>query len=231
MMKFLKFVQLLTLVALIEVTLTAIQTKASQTQLPNPPDTGTPTGDPTPATTRPQGTCPKTTKPLTALMANNRNDYTRSDYPSLWFYIPYDNTEITQLEFVLLDEMERRTIYRTGIKLNDRSGIIQITIPSNSKYALQPNKTYRWYLMLDCKNSPNEEPALVVNGWIGRLPDESQSVNSAWYDTINERAKQHFKTPDDEKSNQAWVSLLQNLGYNWLVQEPFANSTKFPLPN
>lgn len=229
MMKLSQILQFIALVGLLETTLTVMETKAAETQLPKPPDTGTPSGDTTPATTRPQKACPKTNKPLTALIANNNKDYTQLEYPSLWFYIPYKSEEISQLEFVLLDGLERQTIYRTGIKLNDRSGIIQISIPSNSKYALQPNKTYRWYLMLDCKNDQSQEPALVVNGWIRRLPSSSQKENPVWYDTINERAKQHFSTPENQNVNQAWVKLLQDLGYDWLVEEPFVNSTVFSL--
>ena len=62
-------------------------------------------GTPTPATTRGDtwANCPKTPKPLTALLANNGSDFTLSEYPTFWFYIPYAPERIGYMEFLLLD--------------------------------------------------------------------------------------------------------------------------------
>lgn len=225
MTQLLGLVKSLVLIGILEIVPTAIAATAAESQLPKPPNTGTPTGNPTPATTRSPVTCPKTDKPVTALIANNHKDYTTKEYPTLWFYIPYSSGEIRQLEFVLLDGAERQTIYRTGVKLSQKPGFIAITVPANAQYALQPLKTYRWYLMLDCQNDPDDEPALVVNGWITRLAEGSTQANSLWYDKINDLAKDYFTDPNNQTIHENWVMLLQSLGYTWLIEEPLANST------
>lgn len=223
MIKSLRLLKYLAVLGLLEIALTAIGFQAVQAQLPPPPDTGTPTGDPTPATTRPQTTCPVTNRPLTALIANKNQDYTNKEYPTVWFYIPYSSQQISQLEFVLLDGSERQTIYRTAIKLTDKPGFIAVTIPSQPQYALQSHQLYRWYLMVDCQNTINDEPALVVNGWIRRMPNSSSESTVVPYDTIHELAQQHFANPKNEDINQAWDNLLRSLGYGWLVEESLAD--------
>lgn len=200
---------------------------SAQSQLPSPPKNGTPKGNSTPGITRPNATCPKTDKDLTALIANNNSDYTRSEHPTLWFYIPYGNSQISSLEFVLLDESEHQTIYRTGVKLEDKPGIIKVTIPSDSKYTLEPDKSYRWYLLLDCTSKQNE-PALVVDGWIKRIIDNSYPKTEIWYDQINEVAQQHFIDPNNQQTKQVWTNLLKSLGYDWVIQEPLVKANLTP---
>jgi hypothetical protein len=194
-------------------------------QLPTPPNTGTPKGSPTPGTTRPQAVCPKTKKPLTALVANNNNDYTLSAYPTFWFYVPYASEQISSLEFILLDGLERETIYQADVKLTDKPGIIKVTLPSQESYALKVQENYRWYLMLNCKPHNSEEPDLVVNGWIQRVKATQSPENSIWYDKINNAAQAYFTNPDSQESNQVWNDILKTLGYQWIIQEPLVDSS------
>lgn len=212
---------------------------------PKPPDTGTPTGDPTPGTTRPEATCKETTKPLTALFANNGSDFTVSEYPTFWFYIPYTAKEISSIKFLVLDERERTTIYRTSVQLTEKSGIIKITIPSDPRYALQVNQNYRWRLNLNCEPDTTVEPDLVVNGWIRRIGISSELVNQLeavkpkayivyqdngiWYDAIANLAELHFNNPENSQFKQDWANLLQSLGLAGVAQEPFVDSELLPL--
>jgi hypothetical protein len=208
--------------------------------LPKPPKTGTPKGNSTPGGTRPESTCKETNKPLTALIANNGSDFTLSQYPNFWFYIPYAPEDISYMEFSLLDGRERRTIYRTGIKLTERPGVIKITIPSEQKYSLKPNETYRWYFMLHCNPNKTGESDKVVDGWVQRksmnlnLKNQLESVksqeyvaysaNGIWYDAVNNLATLHFDHPGNPEFNTGWANLLKYLGKDSVVQEPLVPS-------
>lgn len=211
---------------------------------PEAPDTGTPKGNPTPGTTRPEANCQDTNKPLTALVANNGSDYTLSEHPSFWFYVPYAPKYISYAEFVLLDGKESRTIYRTAVKLTEKSGIINITIPAKPQYSLKFNENYRWYFLLNCKPGQTDEPDLVVDGWVRRRPMNFQLKNQIevekfteyipyretqiFYDTITNLAQQHFANPQNRKLNEAWAKLLESLGYASVAQEPFVASELLP---
>ena len=213
-------------------------------QLPKPPDTGTPSGNSTPATTRPQITCQETNKPLTALLANNGSDFTISEYPKFWFYIPYASKEISYMEFLLLNGTERQTIYHTAVKLREQPGWIEIAIPAEPQYALKVNENYRWRFNLDCEPDRRTEPDLVVNGWVRRIPLNPQLKNQLeavkpqqysiyrdnfiWYDAIALLAELHFAEPENQEWSDAWANLWQSLDLPWVIQEPFADSELLP---
>jgi Domain of Unknown Function (DUF928) len=207
--------------------------------LPKPPDTGTPSGNPTPGTTRPAAACPKTPKPLTAIVANNGKDFTLSAYPTFWFYIPYHPKQLSRIEFLLLNGNERETIYQTTIQLIDKPGVIKIAIPNELKYALKTNQNYRWRLNLDCRPDQTIEPDLAIDGWIRRIPLNTQLKtqlqasteveriyrdNQIWYDAIDRLAERHFANATNTKVSQTWHELLQALKLPWIYQEPFTSS-------
>lgn len=196
----------------------------NSSQLPTPPQTGTPKGNPTPGTTRPQQVCPKTDKPFTALVANNNSDYTTLEYPSFWFYVPYSAQEISSLEFILLDERERKTIYKTQLNLTDRAGIIKFTLSEENAPALEANTTYRWYLMLNCYPYDSDEVDLAVDGWIRRVSAQNIPQESVWYDRIANTAQAYFNNPNNQEIDQKWTDLLTTLGYQWIISEPFIKS-------
>lgn len=204
-------------------------------QRPAPPKTGTPGGNPRPGTTRPALNCPKTRTPLSAIVANNGSDFTASEQPTLWFYIPYRSEQISNLEFLLLDGSERNTIYRTSIKLENQPGIIKVTIPAKPQSALALNQNYRWRLNLDCAPDTTVEPDLVVDGWIRRIPVAAQVNRQAdaaltaystyvkdgiWYDAITALAERHFANPTNSELNAAWAELLKKLGFAEVSESP-----------
>jgi Domain of Unknown Function (DUF928) len=204
--------------------------------LPSAPDTGTPKGNSIPGTTRsPEIVCPATAKPLTALVANNGKDYTLAAYPNFWFYIPYNPTQINSLEFLLLDGEESQTLYKTTVKLTDKSGIIKIALPQEAQYALKVGQKYHWYFLLDCSQNPVLEPDLAIDGWIERISPTLKVTtqlqldrhsayliyenNQIWFDAIDSLASSYFTTPDRPELKAAWAKLWRNLNYQWLIPE------------
>jgi Domain of Unknown Function (DUF928) len=203
---------------------------------PKPPSTGTPKGNSSPGTTRPEAICKQTSKPLTALNANNGNDYTVSKNPSFWFYVPYTQDDVKHAEFLLLDGQESTTIYRTTIKLATKPGLLKVSLPANPQNSLQPNQNYRWYLMLNCRFSRSDEPDVVVDGWIQRkivdsnpLANKSQKFifytnNNIWYDAVNDLAEQRLQFPNHISIQDAWNKLLKRLDKEWVMQEKFVHA-------
>ncbi len=208
--------------------------------LPKPPNTGTPTGNSTPGTTRPSAACPETPKPLTAIVANNGKDFTLSAHPTFWFYIPYGPEQLSRLEFLLLNGNERETIYQTNIQLTDKPGIIKITLPNEPKYELAVNQNYRWRLHLDCQQDRSIEPDLAIDGWIRRVPITDQLAlqlksssdvaqiyrdNEIWYDAIDRLASSHFSKAPAGEISLVWQDFLERLNLGWMDQIPLIGST------
>jgi len=207
----------------------------AQGTIPPAPPTGTPSGNPRPGTTRPEASCKETSKSLVALFLKTGDNLIHAEYPSLWFYIPYEPDDIRLIEFLLLDGKERRTIYRTQVDLAETAGVIKIAIPDDPQYALKVNETYRWYLKLDCEPDETIEPDLVVDGWLRRLPLESLPPdpleamtfqnylfyrdNDLWYDAINTLAELHFANPENRQFSSAWAELLESFGAGEVASE------------
>lgn len=205
-------------------------------ELPEPPQTGTPRGSSTPGGTRPaEMTCKETQKPLTALVANKGRDFTVSEYPTFWFYVPYAPEDISYIEFELQNQ-EELMIYRTALELTEKPGIIKVTIPPDPKYSLKLNEDYRWYFKLDCAPDKTEGPDLVLEGWVQRKSQEtvtpqdyiSYIENNIWYDAVNNLAERHSAASQNRELNDAWTKLLESIGTGWVVQEPFVASEILP---
>lgn len=216
----------------------AISPLIAVAERPKPPKTGTPSGNTTPGTTRPEISCPVTPKPLTAIVANQGEDFTLEEYPTFLFYIPYPAQKVSLMEFLLLDKTQTHTIYRTLIKANPQAGIIKIQLPPQTGQALAVNNTYYWRFNLDCEPD-RTVPDLVVQGWIKRVPitaETSTQLQSAklpeyliyqrqgiWYDAIAQLAKSHFTDPNNTQLTQAWNETLESLKIEWLIGEPLVD--------
>ncbi|MCP2727632.1 DUF928 domain-containing protein [Limnofasciculus baicalensis] len=221
--------------------------KQANSERPKPPDTGTPSGDPTPGTRRPEASCKETGKPLTALFANNGKDFTVSEYPTFWFYIPYPPEDISDMEFFIVEETTDKPIYDVSIKLTEKPGIIKIAMPTESKYALKLNETYRWRLNLDCQPNKSIEPDLVLSGFIKRvsltsiLQNQLEAMklkeyiayqdNNIWYDAITTLAEQYSDNLQNRELAEDWQKLLNNLNFSWINGEAFVDSGVTQIPD
>ncbi|MGD1920422.1 MAG: DUF928 domain-containing protein [Pleurocapsa sp.] len=229
--------QILTIV--ISIMAISINPLIAVAERPKPPKTGTPSGNTTPGTTRPEISCPVTPKPLTAIVANQGQDFTLEEYPTFLFYVPYSAPQISLMEFLLLNKTQTETIYRTPLKSSSKAGIIEIQLPPEASKALEVNTTYHWRFNLDCKPDRNIAPDLVLQGWIRRIPLNSEianrlkSVNSSeyldyqreeiWYEAIALLAQSHFSTPNNTQLTQAWNDVLESLKIEWLIGEPLVD--------
>jgi hypothetical protein len=198
---------------------------------------GTNKGSSTPGGVRnPESNCPATAIPLIAVNHNQGSDLTIYPNPTLWFYIPYNSEQISQIQFLLLDERERKTIYTTKIMLKNKPGFIKIKIPL--EFGLQENQQYRWRLNLDCQPDETEEPDVSVDGWIKRvsvnpemkLTDSPNYTtyreNGLWHDAITNLAESHFADPENENLTKDWSNLLQDLNIKQRIENENGEDTE-----
>ncbi len=222
------------------ITAIAFNLSLAVAERPKPPDTGTPSGNTTPGTTRPETACPETAKPLTAIFANQGQDFTVAEYPTFLFYIPYTPQQISEIEFLILNETQTKTIYHSSIKLSDRPGIIKLKLPPETLNSLQVNNTYHWRFNLDCQPDNTIAPDLVLKGWIRRIATNAQlekelnlaqdreylvyQNHSIWYDAIAHLAELHFTNLNNSQLTQAWHDTLKSIKLDWVIAEPLVDS-------
>ncbi len=213
---------------------TILLTQAAPTTSPNtpppPPDNQPKPGgglDPT------NLNCQKTDKPLTALVPVKNPVFTTSQYPTFLFYIPYSTEDINSGEFSLVTRDGKQRIYKASITLSKTPGIVSISLPNSSQYALEPDKYYRWYLKLNCEPYTRSTPDLVVNGFVMRValtPERQNQIKTAtpdiWYDSVANLAQLLIANPKDEKLKSQWVNLLKSAGYEDIAQEPLVGKVE-----
>lgn len=169
--------------------------------LKNKKDPGTPVVN-DPGTTRPENNCDETDHPMTAIVMNKGQDLTLSPNPTLWFYVPYTNNQVSQVEFILKDESDRNTLHVASGEILDGSGLLRVIIPED-KFSLTENELYHWYFQVYCGGDLRETPDKTVEGWIRQVPSSEvtsdiafesaalndvyrwYTTNDVWYDAIH----------------------------------------------
>ena len=207
-----------------------------------------------------RGNCPTVTNPLTALVPfqeenNLRKNTTKSfigrvkglttsEKPRFLFYVPYtQNLENSNAEFSLQDS-EGTDVYRKEISLPQQPGVISISLP-NTVESLKPERSYRWYFKVRCKQERGNLP-IYVEGDIQRISLNSrlkQELKAAveprqkiavyakegiWFDALNMLA-QIRQSPVQDASLKAslkedWQSLLDSVDLNNIATAPLLNS-------
>ncbi|MBV6628069.1 MAG: DUF928 domain-containing protein [Rivularia sp. (in: Bacteria)] len=168
---------------------------------------------------------------------------TTSNYPTFWFFVPYDKSSITKMEFVIKDESQKpsKTVYRTLLNKPDKPGIISVSTNKAIK-PLQADKTnYHWFLKVKYKCSPEKPEQLeAVDGWIQRTKLDStftQRLASAtplqraalyaekgiWYDSLTALAELRLSKPQNASLMAGWESLLKSEDLDSFANYPLIN--------
>ncbi len=155
---------------------------------------------------------------------------TLSETPIIWFYIPYDSSQVVSIEFTLNSQDEKTTVYRGQLSTLQSPGVVGLQLPASVK--LEPNKGYYWYLHLSCKQQGKRLIRETVEGNLFKLDstDARRSqvkVASAeiWYDALTVVASRRATTTDPD-----WERLLTSIGRADLVKQPILPIVRLPEP-
>ncbi|HIK10539.1 MAG TPA: DUF928 domain-containing protein [Oscillatoriaceae cyanobacterium M33_DOE_052] len=167
---------------------------------------------------------------LTPLIPAEGWGKTASESPTVWVYVSYNNgageTPITgEISLEEIGTNRRLPPGKVSISLPTQSGAFPITFTSS----LEPNKWYRWYLVVDCSN-PEDGPTpsfssvegLIYPEAISPLPATPQdrlqfyAEDGFWYDAINEAGNIYCSQQPNRANLADWESLLK---YGELLNE------------
>lgn len=188
-----------------------------------------------------RGDCPPVEKPLTALVPSNNFGSFVEPAPTLWFYVPYQYSEVAAAEFSLQDE-QNNDVYRSYFFLPQTPGIVSLNLAIAQP--LELNQKYQWYVKIYC-NKQNLSTPVFIQGWIQRIaitPELEKQLQAAtsprqriaiyaqngiWYSALTELAKLYLNSPN---FNQDWASLLQDVGLENLIQQPISGEGSVQKP-
>jgi hypothetical protein len=152
---------------------------------------------------------------------------TASEYPSLWFYIPYAQNSIDRIDFILTDgdNSNHKIVYKNAIEPPTKAAITNFTLPRTSP-PLEIGKLYQWELKLTMRRQLEKE--ISVKGWMQRTkinnelgdrlkqatPDRQAALyaeNGLWYDALSTLAQLHRDRPNNLAIKQDWQHLLDSV--------------------
>jgi hypothetical protein len=184
--------------------------------------------------------CPndKNKPPLTALIPGKNMGLTIGERPTFWFYVPYQASSKTPVEFILTDAQEKE-IYKQNLQLTNTPGIIGVTLPKNAP-ALEVDKTYEWSLSVNCASridavsgrikrvKASAEVANLLQANTGRDRIISYAENGYWYDTLTGLIELRRQNPQDEGLKADWEDLLKppEVGLASIATEPIVSCCK-----
>lgn len=194
------------------------------------------------------GACPVVEIPLTALIPVYKTDagdrvalgLTTSDYPTLWFYVPYAITAETPAELRLEtpEPGTSATTQRTVLHLTQLSpGIVGIKIPP-SEAPLQVGQQSDWTFVVHCK--PNDtstikyaelslkrvEPNTITNQAESKTKAQITRYANAglWENAFTLLAQLRSQSPQDAELADYWADLFQAIALPELATQPLINN-------
>ncbi|MBD2164390.1 DUF928 domain-containing protein [Calothrix membranacea FACHB-236] len=215
---------------------------------PPPPDRGAP-GNRGEGASR--GGCTALGLPLTAFVPNYQQSLSQNqtptitqvwgltsvEKPSFWFYVPYHQSSLRAIEFVLQTD-QNKTIYRTNISLPSVPGIVRVKL-QNTPAILENNKSYHWFFKVKVACNHQEFAKLeYVEGWVQRVnldvalrdrlkqssPQQQVAIyaeNGLWYDALTRLAELRLANPQNAELTEDWKSLLKAIELENLATQPF----------
>ena len=202
---------------------------------PKLPRRGTPNSD---SGTGSRGSCLQSAgeHALTRLVGGTTLNLSTSDYPTIWFYLPYTKEDISKGEFSL--QLGHKEVYQQSFQLPDQPGIVGIQIPEQVA-PLASGQSYRWYFDVLCDSDNEEATPASLTGSLRRIemsealrkdlvaasPLEqvaSYARHHVWYDTLQNLASLRLQDQDNPTLKTTWHDVLADpvVGLEAVAKEP-----------
>jgi hypothetical protein len=174
---------------------------------------------------------------LTALIPSKNMGLTIGERPTFWFYVPYQASSTTPVEFTL-EDLQGKEIYKQNLQLKNTPGVIGVTIPKNVS-ALEVDKVYEWKLFITCNPKIDTvrgrikrvKPSAEVSSQLQASKEGSRLIiyaeNGYWYDTLTGLIELR-QNPQDKDFQADWEDLLKSDGVRLesIVKEPIVSCCK-----
>ena len=173
-----------------------------------------------------RGSCPQSKLPLTAIAPKSNESKTIASHPRWWFYLPYQKSQISKVEFVLQDN-DRNDLLREDITASIKIPYFSTTIPQTYP-GIQPSFWYRWYLKVYCSGGEDIVP-LYVSGWVQRVILHNQAhtleqkasltlteytQQNLWLDAVDLLLRTQISKSQASTWNRDWYKIIDSAEIN-----------------
>ncbi|MEM6400675.1 MAG: DUF928 domain-containing protein [Cyanobacteria bacterium P01_D01_bin.116] len=171
----------------------------------------------------------------TEVLRENVWGLTTQASPQFPFYVPFTEKDSLPTEFLLRDEESKEIIYQSVVKLPNKPGVINISLPKTVK-PLEENKNYRWYFNIYCETQKpipslrvegvvrrvklSEELATKINAAKPRDQVELYAAEGIWFNAINTLTKLREQEPENKEFVENWQSLLESIKLSDISEQP-----------
>lgn len=196
-----------------------------------------------------RGECPAVSVAPTSLVpivASNNSKVvmgdTATEYPTFWFYLPYDAAKLHSVKFVIIDEQDKSlTKEPIPINISGTPGVISFTLPKTEQ-PLKPNSYYHWYLLIDC-NPQSRAEDIAIEGLVQFVPPDAEfnkrlqvaterekavlfGQQGYWYDAITSLGTLKRQQPSNTTLIEDWKALLNSVKLTDIAAEPISPCCK-----
>jgi hypothetical protein len=163
---------------------------------------------------------------------------TVSSHPTFFVYLP--ETSAQKAEFVVQDMKSQKDLYHETLMLKRTGGIVQVSLPTETTTALEPNRQYNWSFTLLC--DPEDASAnLFVEGVVQRveatsafaqeikdkqLADQAPlyAAQGYWFESLQTLAQMRQSNPQDKAASEDWADLLSSVKLDAIAQQPILSN-------
>ncbi|MBP0017773.1 MAG: DUF928 domain-containing protein [Cyanobacteria bacterium SBLK] len=136
--------------------------------------------------------------------------------PSLWVYIPYTREQLSRATLSIRKGEKEAIVYHDRISLDtlgQTPGLVNIAL-EELDISLETEHWYRWYLFLNvyCTEDSEQPEKEEISAWIQYQDNESG-------DRLYDRLAEIDVIEDSQARKNAWIVVLQELGYNAIAKE------------
>jgi Domain of Unknown Function (DUF928) len=172
---------------------------------------------------------------VTPLLPESNIGLTLAEHPTIFIYVPETRAKVA---FISVQDTSDNNIYQDYLDLPEKSGIVQIKLPTVSP-GLKIDQKYRWSLAMICTQAL-EPDSPFVSGWIHRVSvgntlNNSQNstvgldsvielaASGLWYDTLSTLAELRRSQPNNQILATSWQDLLNSVGLSAIANKPVIN--------
>jgi len=171
---------------------------------------------------------------LTLIVPDSNNGYTVQPRPTFLAYVP--PTAANGAFFSIQDESGNQ-LYETVVSLPEEPGITAIRL-SDRAPALEPGRTYRWFVVPLCApldpSAPTAGASVRRLPYRGQLPDarepltleeiERLAASGLWYDAAFALSELARSRPNDPQMQAEWEEMLNSAGLEDIIRGRAASS-------
>lgn len=177
-----------------------------------------------------RGSCPLVNVPLTVIAPKSNVSLTTKSHPQFWFYLPYDQSKISRLEFSIVDKLDN-DVTRFDLSVPQDNSYISAALPE-SEPGLVVDNPYKWHLKVYCNIGKRTVPT-YVSGALVRVvtnPSQAKSLGSShksiqelidqnlWIDAVHLLFGKNYSGEDAKMT--IWNSILGSSEINLQLPDP-----------